>query len=162
MGFAIAGITTFLYGTLIGWVVHWMIHQRWAGPLYRSHSNHHLKQYPPSDLVSERYRDAGKDSSLFVFLPAITVAFLIWCLGAYLLGASVAVLVMMVVEAAVIGWLHDYLHGQFHLKDSWTLRYDCLKQLRVWHWYHHRNMKRNLGIVWFGWDRVFRTFRGKL
>jgi sterol desaturase/sphingolipid hydroxylase (fatty acid hydroxylase superfamily) len=24
---------------------------------------------------------------------------------------------------------------------------------------HHSNMRRNLGIMWFGWDRLFGTFR---
>lgn len=156
---ALVTVGTILYGTLIGWGTHWAIHRPWAGKFYRAHMNHHLRQYPPKDLLSATYRSSGKDDSLFAFVPAIGIAILTWMLLLNYLGVSGWGLAFVFVESLFVGWLHDYIHEGFHIEGFWLRRYRWFQKLEDLHYLHHRNMKKNLGIVWFGWDRIFRTFR---
>lgn len=155
----LATVATFLYGTLAGWVVHWILHQRWAGRFHRAHLNHHLKQYPPHNLVSDTYRSAGKDDSTVLFAPPITVSFAAFLGTLWALGLPTWSLGLLLVEGALISFLTDYIHDQFHLRAPWLVRFAWFRNLRSLHWIHHVNMRRNLGIMWLGWDRVFRTFR---
>ena len=150
---------TFAVGTLIGWFVHWIMHQRWSGRLYRSHMTHHLKLYPPKDLLSESYRDAGADNGVFIFAPPITFACLVLGIVFYVLGLPLWVLALVAVLSTVIGVVHDSLHTAFHLRNSWLRHFTWFRWLRLMHFVHHRKMNRNLGIFWFVWDRLFRVFR---
>jgi sterol desaturase/sphingolipid hydroxylase (fatty acid hydroxylase superfamily) len=54
--------------------------------------------------------------------------------------------------------LHDWVHNQFHLTNTSLDRWGWFQRLRELHFVHHRRMNRNLGVFWFGWDRIFRTF----
>ncbi len=156
-----AVITTFLFGTLMGWVVHWALHQRWSGFANRAHMTHHVRLYPPADLVSEQYRDAGKDNTVFIFTPLIAFGFLVFLGVLYaFLGASLWLIGGLAVEGLLIGVAHDTLHTLFHLHSTRLLRLRWFLRLRDAHFYHHRNMKRNYGVFFFGWDRFFGTFRG--
>lgn len=155
----IAIVTTLIYGTLIGWILHWVLHQRWAGPFYRGHMNHHTKQYPPSDLLSHSYRSAGKDDSAIIFTPAVIVAFSVYIFALIKLGASGWAISLVLIEAAIVGALHDLIHTQTHLVSSYLDRWSWFQKLRALHFVHHFHMNKNLGIIWFGWDRLFRTFR---
>lgn len=155
----LAVLVTFLYGTLLGWAVHWVIHQRWSGFANKAHMTHHLKLYPPGDLVSENYRDPGGDNTTFIFTPLITLGFALFGFGLYETGASLSLLGVLILEGIFIGVIHDRMHTWFHLSGNPFLRFAWFRHLRALHFYHHRNMRKNLGIFFFGWDRVFRTFR---
>jgi hypothetical protein len=150
---------TFAVGTLIGWLVHWVMHQPWAGRVYRSHMTHHITLYPPKDLLSDRYRDAGADNGVFVFAPAITIVVAVLGLALYALGVTLWVLATIAVVSTGIGVAHDTLHTSFHLRTSWLTRFRWFRWLRLIHFVHHRRMNRNLGIFWFGWDRLLKAFR---
>lgn len=159
VAFVLVTIATFLYGTLAGWVVHWALHQRWSGLIHVAHMNHHLKQYPPSDLLSDRYRSPGKDNGLLFFTPAIVLAFACFIAVLHVLGISVPLLVWVCLEALVLGVAHDSLHTLMHLRSTRLLRFRWFRSMVALHFYHHINMRKNLGIYWFGWDRVLGTFR---
>lgn len=146
-------------GTLVGWFVHWLMHQSWSGKLYRSHMTHHLKRYPPKDLLSDVYRDAGEDDGAFIFFPAITLIVGLLGSGLYVLGVSPWVLGCVALLSTFIGVGHDRLHTEFHLTGTWFARFAWFRTLRTLHFYHHRNLKKNLGIVWFFWDRLLSTYR---
>lgn len=156
---AVIAVGTLLYGTLIGYVTHWVLHQSWAGRVYRAHMSHHLRQYPPRDLMSTTYRSAGKDDGLRAFTPVLAGGIGLWLLALWLLGVPWWAVALVVIESAAVGWLHDYVHDGFHLEGFWMTRFAWFRNLRSLHWLHHWNMRKNLGILWFGWDRVFRTFR---
>ena len=151
-------IGTFLYGTLIGWLVHWVLHQRWSGVLYRAHLTHHTL-YPPANLTSDRYRTSGKDDGVFFFTPAIVLAFAAFVGVLHVLGISWPMLVWVCFEALVLGVAHDWLHAKFHMTETRFLGLRWFRGLRALHFYHHRDTRLNLGIFFFGWDRVLRTFR---
>lgn len=150
---------TILYGTFVGWLTHWALHQPWSGKFQRAHMNHHLKQYPPKDLRSKTYRSAGTDDALFAFIPTIGGAILLWSFFLKLLGVSWSGIGLVFLESLLVGWFHQYFHEGFHVENFWLRKYRWFQKLEDLHYLHHRNMRRNLGILWFGWDRVFRTYR---
>lgn len=156
---ALVAVGTLLYGTLVGYLTHWVMHQPWAGRVNRAHMTHHVRLYPPKALLSDVYKSAGKDDGLLIFVPAITAAMGLWAGAVWLLGAAWWNLVVIAVVGVSVGWLHNYVHEGFHIRGFWMERFGWFRRVRALHWLHHWNMRKNLGICWFGWDRVFRTFR---
>lgn len=151
---------TLLYGTLIGWLVHWAIHQKWAGGFYYAHMNHHWKQYPPKDLTSDEYRRAGLDDGLLVFAPIILVGMLLLEGALYVCNCGIELMLVAAFMSLFVGAMHDWIHEQFHLispriPQTWKI----FQYLQSRHFEHHRNLHANLGMVWFGWDRLFGTYK---
>lgn len=146
-------------GTLTGWFVHWIMHQRWSGRLYRSHMTHHVKLYPPSNFLSETYRDAGADNGSFVFFPAVALPCLIGGLLLFWAGVDLVTLGGVAMTAIGLGFVHDYFHTAFHLEHTWLNRFKWFQELRRKHLIHHRRVKTNLGVITFVWDKVFRSYR---
>lgn len=156
-------ILSYLITTLFGHTVHWALHQPWSGKVNRAHMTHHIKLYPPSDYVSETYRDAGKDSTPKFFaiaaLPLILTPIILWAMGLLPLSLMITVIVV----EGVMGFLHNYLHDAFHIKNHWLYGMPLVRKyfsrLVELHYQHHVNLKSNYGIFSFHWDRIFRTFR---
>lgn len=159
-------ITVFLVSlviaTFFGHFIHWALHQRWTGPAYRGHMEHHLELYPPGNLTSEKYRSAKwYHSGPFLFTPAAivilgTVGGLLWALETPLWA-----IVVFGVTLVGFGLLNDWVHDSQHVTNHWASRFEWFRRARTLHFKHHRNMKSNFGIMFFGWDRVFGTFRKK-
>lgn len=146
--------------SLLGYFVHWAIHQRWSGRIHKAHMAHHLELYPPGKLVSEEYRHAGSQSTvhtfLVAFLPLLLLPVILMLVGVIsLVNCAFAVCAMV-----IVGLLNDVIHDSFHVKHHWLSKvipgYDRMRQL---HFVHHINMRRNFGIYSFTWDKVFKTFR---
>lgn len=157
---AISIVLSVLLGSLAGYAIHWVMHRPWSGPLYRSHMDHHQVRYPPNDLYSVgKYRSSGSASGWLTFTPLVMLAG-IGILALLNLGLHVERWVQLVVVAlvALVGWAHGYVHDAFHVSDHWLGRFASFQRLRLLHEPHHFNMRKNLGILWFGWDRLFRTF----
>lgn len=151
---------TFLVGTLVGHAVHWVMHQRWSGRLYDAHMNHHLKQYPPKNLFSIGvYRSSGLDSGWLTFTPPIALFVVLFVVAMRAYGLPLYMQAIVTVEFAVLGFLHGYVHDALHIRGHWMERLWGFHHLRRAHIIHHLAMKRNLGIFWFGWDRVFGSYR---
>lgn len=162
LAFFLTLLITYLATTLFGFIVHWSLHQKWAGRFNNSHMTHHLKLYPPEDYVSETYRHAGKDNTVITFtfasIPMISFPILLGWLGLLAWPLVVAVIVCEL----VVGVLHWYIHDAFHIKNHWMGRVPGLRDIfQVWnrlHYLHHVDMRKNYGIFVFHWDRVFGTF----
>jgi sterol desaturase/sphingolipid hydroxylase (fatty acid hydroxylase superfamily) len=152
-------VLTFIFFTLLGYVVHRMFHQSWAGVFYRAHSNHHNQQYPPGDLVSDVYRDAGTDNTtlwmLAVFSPLILGNIVLTVAGIIPTFVGVGILV----EMGVVSWLNESIHNSVHLTKSFWHRLWFFARLRRLHDQHHIDQGSNYGIFSFVWDKVFGTFR---
>jgi sterol desaturase/sphingolipid hydroxylase (fatty acid hydroxylase superfamily) len=118
--------------------------------------------YPPSDYVSKEYRQAGRDSTPKFFaiagIPLILAPIVLWYFG--IIGMPVAITVIVV--EALMGFLHNYLHDAFHIKDHWLYRIYAIRRLFAhWtaiHYLHHVEMSKNYGIFTYFWDRVFGTY----
>jgi sterol desaturase/sphingolipid hydroxylase (fatty acid hydroxylase superfamily) len=120
--------------------------------------DHHLTQYPPGKLTSDRYRfPKWYNNGLLLFTPPLLVlmgsaALIVWSLHwpwwmLAVLGTCVATL----------GFLNDWVHDSFHVRRHPLMHLRTYQKLRRLHFIHHSNMDKNFGIVSFVWDRVFGT-----
>lgn len=155
MAAAIIGtaLVTFLFAELIGYLVHRLAHSRKGGKLYESHMVHHSKIYPPSSFQSDKYIHEGITlvswfAPVFALIILLQLVVLPWTL--FITSAVVTV------SVSIANWL---LHDMFHLNRCWLDRFGWFSRTRRMHYLHHKNMKKNFGIYWFGWDRFFRTLR---
>lgn len=161
--FLTAFITYFIC-SLFGYVVHRAIHQKWTGAINKSHMAHHLKLYPPTDYLSDIYRDAGKDDTFKIFavaaVPVVATPIVLGVTGFLPLSLVITALVVM----GLMGFLHSYIHDSFHIRNHFLNRVPVVKDLfKRWnalHYLHHVDMQKNFGIFAFHWDRVFKTFWG--
>lgn len=147
-----------LLGTFAGWIGHWALHQRWAGRFAKAHLVHH-RLYPPQDFLAPAYRDAqGSNTTLFLG-PFITLVMLGWMGVLVALGAEWYVFVCVLLVGIEVGILHEYVHEAMHLEHHPLERFMTFRRLRTLHLKHHQFVQSNLGIVWYGWDRLFRTLK---
>ena len=156
-------IISLVITTLFGHVIHWALHQSWSGKVHQSHMTHHLKLYPSTDFVSLKYRSAGKDSTPKFFfvaaLPLILAPIILYFCGV----VSLIIMITILLVEGLMGFLHDYLHDAFHIKNHWLSNLPAIKhwfaRLITLHYQHHINMQSNFGIFSFIWDRILGTFR---
>lgn len=157
--FLLASVAVFFGITLFGYIVHWALHQSWAGFLNNSHMTHHLKLYPITDYTSDVYRSAGKDNTVKIFafaaLPILAIPILLCIFGML----SIFTAAFVLAEMLFLGFLHDQIHDSFHLNKS---LWKYLPGYKTWaknHYNHHVDMQSNFGIFFFMWDRLFKTFK---
>jgi len=160
--FILTILISYIITSLFGYVIHWSLHQSWAGQFNTAHMTHHLKLYPPEDFTSDTYRHAGKDSTpKFFALAAIPLIITPIILGALGILSWYLVVTVLVMEG-LMGFLHDYIHDAFHIYNHWMSRVPVLKVIfHKWvelHYLHHVNMEKNYGIFVFHWDRLFGSF----
>jgi len=158
----ITALIAFFVSSLFGYVVHWSLHQRWTGTLNRKHMTHHITLYPPSDYLSDVYREAGKDNTVYIFgafaIPLVLTPIVLGLLGILPLSLVLTALIVM----GLMGFLHSYLHDSFHIREHFLYRLPIIKGIfGYWsylHYLHHVDMQKNFGIFLFHWDHVFRTY----
>lgn len=158
--FLLVLIDFLLLAGLFGHLVHWALHQPWAGVFHRAHMDHHLVQYPPGDLTSDRYRTVNwRHSGTFLFTPPLLA--ILGAVGGLLwgLGAPAWVLVTLGITLVGFGLVNDYVHDSFHVRRHPLNRYGWYRRLRRLHFVHHVDMGSNYGIVTMVYDRVFGTFK---
>lgn len=151
--------------TFFGHVAHWSLHQPWMGRLTTSHMAHHQKLYPPTDMLSDKYRSAGKDSTVWIFaglsIPVLAVPVVAWLFGLVSLFTAAYVIGEMI----LLGWLHDYVHDSFHIRGHWLRKVPFLNKLHTHfeklHFVHHVDMSKNFGIFFSAWDKLFKTFKSE-
>ena len=162
VSFILVLLVSVLLASVFGHGIHWMLHQRWAGPAYRGHMEHHLELYPPSSLTSKAYKPAKwYHRGPVLFTPGFVIILAAtWGLTS-VLTMPLWVTVTFGVVMLVYGFGNDWIHDSFHITDHWLNRYAWYGRLRELHYIHHRNMRRNFGIANFTWDRVLGTFREK-
>jgi lathosterol oxidase len=154
-------VLTGIITTFYGYWVHWALHQKFTGKYNRSHMTHHLKLYPPTDFMSDVYRDPGKDNTVIIFtaasLPLLCAPAVLYFLGA----CGLITAVLMFVEMLVIGLMNDRIHDAFHINNHWMNKVPGFAGTKDLHFIHHVNMKANFGIFYFFWDKWLGSFQGK-
>lgn len=156
-------ILVFVGVTFFGYWVHKFLHQPWMGRFGESHMTHHLKLYPITDYISDVYRHAGKNSTVFFFaaagIPLLAIPVLLWFIGIL----SLFTLIIVIAEMLCIGWLHNYIHDAFHINNHLLTRIPLVKtwfaKLSKLHFVHHEEMQKNLGIFLMSWDKLFKTYK---
>lgn len=147
-------LVTFLVSEAVGYAIHRMAHWPGSGPLYRKHLIHHFQAYPPHQLLSENY--VGDLSTSFI--PWFVPIFLVLVVGAYILLPWQLFLPAWATMATV-ALVNNHLHDSFHVTGHWLKRFRWHRNLSEVHFVHHHNVKRNLGIYWYGIDRLVGSFK---
>lgn len=142
---------------MAGYFVHWILHTKLFGRFAESHNIHHTL-YTPDDFESETYRDAEENDSAFVFIPIITGAIAIACVPLWFVFQTWWIYLIILAVGVSVGWLNDHMHEAFHLIDHRYNKYAWFKRLKDLHMQHHIHPKKNHGIIWFGPDKLFKTF----
>lgn len=158
-------IITFIIGSLVGYVMHWLMHTKlnkteWFKPIALSHNVHH-KLYTIYDYESDTYRSSGKDTSTLVFVPIITLSIILLSVIFWFAFQSFWIYPIILIEGIIVGVLNEKIHDYFHIKNHWLNKYYWFRRLKMIHWYHHKHPKTNHGIIWFGPDKLFGTFKKK-
>jgi sterol desaturase/sphingolipid hydroxylase (fatty acid hydroxylase superfamily) len=154
LAITLTAVLTFLLVEGVAYSVHRLAHSPKSGKLFRDHLHHHAQAYPPSRYQTEKYLGDLKTSFLPVFVPLfvllnfVAAAVLPWpCFGVFFVVSS------------FFSLANNYLHDSFHVTGHWLRNFGWHKRLTVTHQVHHHNVKKNLGIYWYGLDRLFGSFR---
>ncbi len=154
----LSALTTGVITSFLGYWVHWIFHQPWSRWFYHAHMNHHIIQYPPSSFLSDKYKSAGRDSTVILFIvafaPVLVGIVLFTILGILSLTTGICSLICL----TIWGLAHDYFHDQFHISGSYWTKFKFFLIWRDIHYIHHLDMSKNYGIVSFQWDKVFKTY----
>lgn len=154
LGIVTTAILTFFLVEAVGFGVHRLAHSPKSGKLFRDHLHHHAHAYPPSRYQTEKYLGDLKTSFLpyfvpiFVFVNLVAAAFLSWPLY-----------VTFFVVSSFFSLANNYLHDSFHISGHWLRRFGWYHRMKSIHLVHHQNVKKNLGIYWYGFDRLFGSYR---
>ena len=145
---------TFLLGEGVAFAVHRIAHSPKSGKLFRDHLRHHAHAYPPSRYQTEKYLGDLRTSFLPVFIP---IFFLFNLTAAALLPWQLFIVFFWVSSAVAL--TNNILHDSFHVTNHWLTRFGWHKRLTGIHQVHHENVKANLGVYWYGFDRLTGSFR---
>jgi len=137
--------------------VHWLLHTKLFEGLAKAHNTHH-ELYTPDDFESKTYRDAEENDSVFVFVPIITIALILVCIPMWFIFGTWWVYLFVLAVGVSVGWLNDHTHEAFHIVDHRYNKYEWFKKMKHLHRLHHIYPKKNHGIIWFGPDKLFKTF----
>ncbi len=116
------------------------------------HVDHHELRYPLHELVSphdEPYRDAN--SWTWYVVAGVVSVILYFTL-------PLAVFLALFVSGLIYGRLIAYTHSAYHIRDHWLQRFRYFRFLNKLHFLHHFD-RANYGIIFFGMDRLFGTYR---
>lgn len=152
-----------LVASVLGHAIHWALHQRWTGPAYRGHMDHHCKQYPPHRLTSSRYLAAKwYNAGPFLFTPPLVI--ILGAVGGLMIWFGVPLWALVVFGTTLVGYglFNDWIHDSFHIDFHWLSGLQWYDRLRALHFVHHHNMRKNYGIVSFVWDKIFGTFNARV
>jgi len=144
-------ISTYLVVGPCLWIVHWSGHQRWIwNRWYKSHTiEHHIKIYPPSKLLSDKYISVNNllNLNILLYLPIplfnLFVHMLFCDLNNYNNILIIIVGYMIIIEQEII-------HRSVHMKGHFLENYTWFKFIRKLHFIHHQgDFKRNYAMIDF-------------
>ena len=110
-------------------------------------------------MFSVKYRSSGKDNSIvlfgILFSPVVLgmLAMTIFHVVPMVLG------ILLLIEMGIVSVLNATIHDDMHLFESFWGRFWFFGELVYLHNIHHISTDKNLGIFYFGWDRVFGSFK---
>lgn len=126
---------------------HYLMHQRWTGPLWESHQLHH-RFYNPKHQTSTTFNPVGWKSFRFRAIIFVIVTGALFWLLPFAMAAT------MFVEIIALAILTDYIHDATHTSDHKLRRYAWFRYLQDLHWIHHANVKKNFGVLTFFYDKL--------
>jgi len=129
-------------------------HRRLGGKFFRNHINFHHTTYSRDHLVSAEYvnEDEGNNTPYFL-VPVFAVG-----IGAYFL-LPLPIFAVVVVASAASFYAHVVFDREYHVEQSWLLRFAWFRHKQQLHFVHHRHANANFAVIDFFWDRLLGTFR---
>ncbi len=129
-------------------------HREFGRSLYRNHLYHHHGIYSQEFLVSEKYIPEEKNLDIYYLIPSAGVLLLAYQL------LAVDLFIVHLSSLALSVYLHIYLHTQYHMSDSWLMRFHWFRSKRQLHILHHKDLTKNFAVIEFFWDKILGTYEG--
>jgi len=158
MAMIITVLFAFLLFESFGYLIHFLAHKNWTGLLYKHHLNHHIIYISSTEdkntFSKPKYeRFFWQSFTPWVAGPFALVLFSAYWLLPFYLFVTFAITIILNTIAL------DYCHEAFHVEGHWLSKYPSFRIRRKLHWYHHRNTKTNLGIIFYFMDKIFKTLK---
>jgi len=148
-----AAVAAHLMGSFLQSMLHrWLGHRVGGRFFQRRHVLDHHRTYSASHLVSSEYSAAERSLTPYYAVPAVV---LIALLRAVL---SLAPFLSFTTTILISFVAHAYIHKHYHLRHTWLERSRWFRRHRDLHYVHHRDARRNYGVIHLFWDRLFGTF----
>jgi len=132
---------------ILAYSTHFLGHRRVFLWWFSAHMGHHINDYPATRFLSPYYQKAKRDNSKAYYVtmfmtPLINMWILnIWTLYMWLAGFLTPTILLLIA---------DYIHKEFHTRNSHLEKYQWFMDLRCLHYYHHKNdMNQNYAIADF-------------
>ena len=150
-GDGITMICSFLFCVFYENFLHKASHYKESGHLYKWHKLHH-KDYPAKRLESDTYIDSAKwYNNMFVFWICMAQLYIY-------MSTSFRVFTIFTMETSIYSFSVSYFHEQFHIKNSWWLRYEWFRHFKKNHLIHHMKHTKNFGILTNSMDKLNQTY----
>jgi len=151
--FILSILATYCFATLIMTCLHYLLGHRWNWCWFaKNHITCHHAHYLRDNLTSNKYIPDEKNNTPYLMIPVgIIFPFAYLFLPRDLFLVCLATIIMIFIA-------HVYLHGHYHLKDTWLNRFAWFRWKQQLHFVHHRNMGTNFGVIEFFWDKLFGTY----
>eukprot|EP01052_Picozoa_sp_SAG31_P043337 SAG31_NODE_7186_length_1762_cov_1.696332_1_plen_448_part_10 len=164
------GLSTYIIVGVGLWCTHWLGHRRWFWQRwFNEHTlGHHVRAYPPSKFLSERYvsvtqRSAGRalapSTGLGLELSLNTMVYLPWPILTAILHSlvvpacgAIEIGVVLLVGLAIC-LEQEMIHRAVHTSGVWLERYQWFQVMRALHFLHHKDgMQHNYAMIDFFLD----------
>lgn len=155
--FLLTILATYYFSTLAQTYLHYLMGHRWGGSLFvKNHITCHHAHYVRDHLTSKKYIPDEKNNTPYLMVPfGIIYPFVYLFLPRDLFLVSLVTVILIFIA-------HIYLHGHYHLEDTWLNRFAWFRRKQQLHFIHHRKMGTNFGVIEFFWDKLFGTYCSSL
>ena len=91
---------------------------------------------------------------------AITLVIFSWIIQYYIFKLNILTIILGIIHGLIINFFGNYLHMSFHTENHFFQKYKWWRELRYLHYLHHTDStKHNFSIVFFGFDKLFGTYK---
>jgi hypothetical protein len=143
---------TFVFSLFFETFLHQASHYKESGLLYKWHRLHH-KDYPAKNLESEIFiYTTGWTNNMFAFWILVTQ-------GTFFLVSSNRVFLIFYIQSTSYAFFVEYMHQQYHLKNSWWLHFQWFQRLKKNHLLHHIKHHKNYGMFTDQIDKINGSFQ---
>ena len=150
----VVAVGTWLAASFLQATLHMgLAHRPWGGLFFHAHVGCHHKNYQQKYLSSASYIEDKLNLSPWFVLPVSLI------IGAAYTVLPIEHFIVHVVVFCLSYLVHIYLHGQYHVSETWLEHFAWFRRRRLLHYEHHLDMSCNFAVIDFFWDKLMGTFR---
>lgn len=152
--FLVTAIATHLVMSFAQTLLHYRLgHHSMGGKFFRNHINFHHNYYSKDHLVSHTYLGEEGNNTPFFFIPVFMAGGCVYFL------LPLDLFAVFIVACAASFYAHVFFDKEYHVQDSWLLRFAWFRRKQELHFVHHRHANSNFAVIHFFWDRILGTYR---